>query len=442
MGVHSPRTFLTTPGLEDVGTVKGTDGLWRLAVTTNGAAVSPSAPGVDAFGRSRVSMPASIFDAKQVYDDQPLLFTAYSAGGGSTAYQSSSACTRLTVNGVNGARALRQTKRYLNYQPGKAQLVYTTFNFNGAVENVKKRAGYFDDDNGIYVELGGTAAAPVYSINIRSNVGGVSSLDSVSQASWNLDPLDGTGPSGFELDPTKTVILVVDFEWLGVGQVRVGFDFGGQTVYAHRFQHSNFGTAVYMKTPNLPVRWEILNSAASAGSNMDAICCSVQSEGGANPLSIQRTGSRGTSPVANVTTTLQSVLAIRLQSAYNRATVFPLNGACVTTDTGINYYGQLVLNPNLGGALTYSPVSNSAVELSTSVQTVSGGTVLSEFYGISSAPGKSGGATITTSADINSVLALASDYAGTSDQVVLAIRTLSSSSANSFYAQIDWLELI
>jgi hypothetical protein len=399
-------------------------------------------PGVDAFGRTRFSTPTSIFDAKQVFDDKPLLFVNETASGGSTAYQSNAASTRLTVNTSDGARALRQTKRYLNYQPGKGQLVLSTFNFNGAVENVKKRVGLFDDDNGIYVELGGTASAPAYSIAIRSNVGGSLSTNSFSQANWNIDPLDGTGPSGFTLDPTKAIILVIDFEWLGVGQVRVGFDFGGQTVYAHRFQHANIGTSVYMKTPNLPVRWEIFNSAASAGSYMDAVCCSVQSEGGANPLAVQRTASRGATPVPNVTTTLQSVFAIRLQSAYNRATVFPLNGSAVTTDTGVDYYGQLVLNPTLGGALSYSPVTNSPIEISNTVQTVAGGTVLSEFYGISGAPGKSGAASITTSADLNSVLALASDYAGTSDQLVLAIRTLSGTSADSFYAQIDWLELL
>lgn len=442
MGIHSPRSFLTTPQLENIGTVLGTDGLWRLAVTTNGAAVSPSSPGVDAFGRSRVTQPASIFDAKQVYDNQPLLFSEYTTGGGSLTYQNNRASTALAVNTSNGARALRQTKRYFNYQPGKAQLVFTTFNFNGAAANVKKRAGYFDDNNGIFVELGGTASAPEYSIVLRSYVGGSLNTTTITQANWNLDTLNGLGPSGFSLDASKVIILVIDFEWLGVGQARVGFDFGGQTVYAHRFQHANLTTSVYMQTPNLPVRWEIVNSAASAGSDMEAICCSVQSEGGANPLAVQRTTSRGVTPVPSVTTTLQSALAIRLKSAYNRATVFPLNGAAVTTDTGVNYYGQLVLNPTLGGALTYSAITNSPVEVSTTVQTVSGGTILSEFYGISGAPGKSGAASITTSADLNSVLALASDFAGTQDQLVLALRTFSSSSANSFYAQIDWLELL
>jgi hypothetical protein len=45
----------------------------------------------------------------------------------------------------------------------------------------------------------------------------------VAQASWNGDKLDGTGASGYTLDPTKATILFTDYEWLGMGSVRVGF---------------------------------------------------------------------------------------------------------------------------------------------------------------------------------------------------------------------------
>ena len=442
MGIHSPVSILHTPEMNQLGTVLGTDGLWRLAVTTNGAANSPVAPAFDAFGRARISAPTSIFDSKQVYDNQPLLFSEYTATGGGTSYTNNRASTSLTTSTANGSRALRQTKRYLNYQPGKGQLAFITYNFHGAVANTSKRVGVFDDQDGIFVELNLVGGLPVYSIVKRSYVGGSLSTTTISQANWNNDPLDGTGPSGKTLDASACIILVVDYEWLGVGQVRVGFDFGGELVYAHRFANANAVTSVYMRTPNLPVRWEIVNTAASAGSNMEAICCSVQSEGGLNPLAVQRTASRGATPMASVTTTYQSAISIRLKSAYNRATVFPLNALAVTTDSGVNYIGQLVLNPTLGGALTWSEITNSAIEISTTTQTVSNGTVLAEFYGISGAPGKSGGAAATNSADLASILALASDYAGTSDVVTLALRTLSGSSSNSFYAQIDWLELL
>jgi hypothetical protein len=146
---------------------------------------------------------------------------------------------------------------------------------------------------------------------------------------------------------------------------------------------------------------------------------------------------------ADANTTLQSVFNIRLKSAYNRATVFPLNGSVVTTDNGTDYYGQLLLNPTFTVApVAWVPIGSSAVEYSLEQSVITGGVVLSEFYGISTSPGASGSALTTTSADLNSALALASDYAGTSDILTVAVRTLSGSTDASMYAWIDWLELL
>jgi hypothetical protein len=67
---------------------------------------------------------------------------------------------------------------------------------------------------------------------------------------------------------------------------------------------------------------------------------------------------------------------------------------------------------------------------------------MSEFYGISSSPGKSGSASLTTTADLTSVLTLASDYAGTQDILALGVRTLSGSDTAAMFAVMDWLELL
>ena len=443
MSSHSPKVFLNTPEMQPIGTVLGTDGLYRLAVDTTSAA-SPSystSPAVDAFGRSRVSEPTSIFDSKQVYDEQPLLYSEYTASGGSTAYVNNRASTFLYSGTSNGGRALRQTKRYFNYQPGKSQLIFATFNLHGAEANVSKRAGYFDDQNGVFVELNSVGGLPVYSLVKRSYVGGSLSTVTKTQSEWNIDPLDGSGPSGKTLNPDAAIILVIDFEWLGVGQVRIGFDFGGELVYCHRFVHANEITSVYMQTPNLPVRWEIVNTAGASGApQMEAICCSVQSEGGLSPLSVQRTVSRGAAG-ASVDTTLRSIIAIRLKAAYKRSTVFPLLATAITTGSS-NYLGQLILNPTFGTSPTWTDILNSPIQYSTTASTLTGGTVMSEFYGISTSPGKSGTAALTTTANLTSVLTLAADYAGTQDVLCLAVRTISGSDANAMFGVMDWLEIM
>jgi hypothetical protein len=135
------------------------------------------------------------------------------------------------------------------------------------------------------------------------------------------------------------------------------------------------------------------------------------------------------------------MIAIRLKSDYVRATVFPFLATAITTGNA-NYLGQLILNPAFTGTPTWSPMSNSPVEYSTSVLPISGGTPISEFYGISTSPGKSGTASLTTAADLSSILTLTADYAGNPDTLVLGVRTLASSDANAMFAIMDWLEIL
>ena len=101
---------------------------------------------------------------------------------------------------------------------------------------------------------------------LRSNSiptpGTPSDTRTVNQADWNGDKLDGTGPSGITLDVTKTQILWMDFEWLGVGSVRCGFIINEQYIVCHTFNNANDITSVYMSTAILPVRYEITSTSA------------------------------------------------------------------------------------------------------------------------------------------------------------------------------------
>lgn len=83
----------------------------------------------------------------------------------------------------------------------------------------------------------------------------------VEQANWNLDPADGTGPSGFNLDLTKIQMAYIDYSWYGAGKVRFGFkDQRGHVKYFHEFIHNNQFTEAYMRAGNLPARYEITST--------------------------------------------------------------------------------------------------------------------------------------------------------------------------------------
>jgi hypothetical protein len=79
----------------------------------------------------------------------------------------------------------------------------------------------------------------------------------IPQSSWNIDKCDGTGPSGFNLDLTKMQMLYIDYSWYGAGAIRFGFkNQRGEIIYAHRIPNANLRTEAYMRSGNLPSRYE------------------------------------------------------------------------------------------------------------------------------------------------------------------------------------------
>jgi hypothetical protein len=82
----------------------------------------------------------------------------------------------------------------------------------------------------------------------------------VPQNEWNLDICDGTGPTGFYLDKHRIQMAYMDYSWYGAGKVRFGFkDQRGKVIYVHEFIHNNKFTEAYMRSGNLPARYDIEN---------------------------------------------------------------------------------------------------------------------------------------------------------------------------------------
>lgn len=270
---------------------------------------------IDAFGRQRVSEGYTLADYKSVYGSDDEMLSATSGAGSSVAYQTNIAAARLTAGTGATAYAQRQSRMYHNYQPGKSQLYFSSFNFHGAVANCNKRVGYFDDRNGVFLQLAGDGTL---SFIQRSYVtGAVVDATPVIQSNWNVDPCDGTGPSGFNLDVTQTQLLFVDFQWLGVGRIRIGFVHGGIEVIAHEYYHSNTLATVYWSQPSLPSRAEVRNTAVTAtAAYMDMICSTVISEGGYAETGLDFSAGSAVRSVGNAAATLP-VIAIRLTDTLN-----------------------------------------------------------------------------------------------------------------------------
>ena len=101
----------------------------------------------------------------------------------------------------------------------------------------------------IYPEYrGATASACIISKTVNTRY---------AQSAWNIDKCDGTGASRFSLDLSKMQMFYADYTWYGAGAIRFGFKNNrGEVIYCHRIPNNNVNTEAYMRSGNLPARYE------------------------------------------------------------------------------------------------------------------------------------------------------------------------------------------
>ena len=79
----------------------------------------------------------------------------------------------------------------------------------------------------------------------------------IPQSQWNIDKCDGTGPSGYNIDLSKMQMFYMDYSWYGAGFIRWGFRGpDGNVIYFHKLPNNNLNTEAYMRSGNLPARYE------------------------------------------------------------------------------------------------------------------------------------------------------------------------------------------
>lgn len=392
-------------------------------------------PSIDAFGRWRTSHAESIFDSKLILDAAPLRWddAETSGTGTSTTYNTNQASQTLAVGNLTAGKRTRQSKRRFGYQTGKSQFILMTAVFGTAATGITRRVGYFDDQNGLFFEQTSAGMAVVR----RTYTGGSASNNSVPQASWNLDKLNGSGASGINLDFSKTQIMLIDFEWLGVGRVRFGFVVNGKIYYCHELLNTNSLTVVYMSVPNLPVRYEIANDGTGGVASLIQICCTVQSEGGQDSIGLTFGLNRGTTSLTTLNDAdIYPLMAIRYQTGRTHIPIKILDYSVVCTTATTVFAAYLLLNPTVAGtALSFSTLANSAIEYDISRSNgskVTGGTVINSIVGYSNRTS----VVVESPTDIS----LGATIAGVSDIIVLAVQRLTGTT-EPFWGAINWREL-
>lgn len=338
----------------------------------------------DAFGRQRTSIPYTLGDYKHIYyADQN--FINYEVSGSTHTLNKDRASVILQTSASVGSRVVHQTKMYHDYLPGKGQSILSSFVFGAAQPGVIKRTGYFDDYNGIFFEQDATG-----SLNwvVRSSINGTGSISEtrVRQENWNVNTLMSDAVT---LDVTKSQLISIDFQWLGVGRIRCSMVINGELYLTHVFDHTNKTTGVYMSNPNLPVRCEVINTTTTTGS-MEQICATVISEGGYMEAGKAYSVSNETFLTLSSGSTLP-VLAIRLKNSVNglpnRGYVRIQEAAIFTDQQTVRYtLSKLPSGSMLTTASAWITVDdNSIVEYNTSATAyIDGKVLLSGFVGANS----------------------------------------------------------
>ncbi len=415
-------------------------------------------PALDSFQRLRISQSFRLFDAQQEYGLDTLRTWDAAANGtlsyatgatdgsvtnGSNAVGPTNTSTRMTpitVSTTNGHYSILQSRQYTRYIPGYSHLVLMTGVFASGSSYTAK-----------LVRRTSTSGSPVE--------------EEVSQSSWNIDKFDGTGPSGITLDLTKTQILFIGAQWLGVGRVIMGFDIDGRLWPAHEFLHANVLALPYTQTFNLPVRYEIRNTGvaeskarggyfdhangfylettrAVAGGTINMVCCTVQSEGAREARGFPRSIGNGTTTIG--VTSRRPILSIRPKATYNSRTNrahIEVAEFDITAATN-NAFIEVVVGGTLttgGVASVFTSVgTDSCAEYNVTADAISGGTVIKGGYAISGAGVVRG--VYSGEADIRNPLVLSQIDALTATQVPITLVATSFTGTSNLSATFNWHE--
>lgn len=313
------------------------------------------------FGRHRTAATRLLGEYRFMYGSGTVYeINQVTVGGGTATTDFANVRMVAAVGTASGDKVIVQTKQYHPYIVGTSNVAYISFTMSPGKTNLTQRIGMFDDQNGIFGEYANNEMFIV----IRNN--GVDE-HRVPRSQWNVDRLDGSknefNPSGITFDPSKTQIMVVDYQWMGAGQIRVGVMTGTTVSYFHTFRNTNTISGNFMSQPSLPVRWEIVNTGTTASaSELHVIAAAVHSEGSDFETGFTRSISTDGTPVtlsaANAAAG-RGVLAIRLKNSLvgkQNKSLARLKVWEIFSSGTVNY--KIVILPGSAsiGAATWDPV--------------------------------------------------------------------------------------
>lgn len=337
-----------------------------------------------AFGEGTTAQLNAIIQLTFPYNVNTRLVNTMTSGSGSVT--SSPPFVVVGTGTTANSEAHLYSNKAITYRAGIGILTRFTAIFNAGNVNNKSYIGLGTETNGVFIGYNGT------------NFGVLRKSDGIdywtNQTDWNVDTMDGLGPSQMILDTTKGNVYQIKFQWLGFGQLTYFIEDPntGKFVVVHKEKYANSNTTTSLKYPSFPFHIDCKNSNGATSNNLIKVpSAAVFYEGQNERNGILNSRSNEISPAS--TGQKKMILSIR-----NKTTVFggqnnhsqiEVRSITYSNNTNKNVKFGLLLNPTSISGATYTDVdtNTSVVDFSTNGTTITGGI---ELYSATLSPGNSG----------------------------------------------------
>jgi hypothetical protein len=335
-----------------------------------------------AFGEALVGQLHAVFHGSFEYTVDNTTQNTNEVTGSGRVVQSSAMGIVGTSN-TTGSTALFQSKQHAKYHPGLGGVSRFTAMFNEPVAGTEQYIGILGGtgingatfDNGYSVGYDGT------DFGFHRFQNGVKFTTKLNQ--FNLDRLDGDGPSGMTLNPQNLNIYFIQFQYLGAGPINVCIEDEntGEVLPVHRDQYANRHKTPSVHNPNFHHTMWVNNIDTTSDIELASASYAYFIEGKTEYTELhQPQFVTGIKEKTSVTTEV-ALVTIRNKAAYVGKTNFidiiiQGLGSSVEASSANNLSSvRLIRNVTLGGSPSWSDINttDSVVEIDTSGTTVSGG---------------------------------------------------------------------
>ncbi|MDB4725938.1 hypothetical protein OAF54_00785 [bacterium] len=341
---------------------------------------------VTAFGDVRTAELSPVFQASFEYTVTNTEIGTIETANGATVTQAD-AMVVCTTGTTTGADAEWETAHNIKYRAGLGGLMRCTAMFTTGVAGTEQMIGIADTEgvsashkNGYGVGYDGDTFGYM---RWQNDV-----LTTIAQADWD-DPMDGTGPSGMTLDPTKLNVYFIQFQYLGAGAQTLWIenDTTGIMVKAHTVQYTNMNTVPSVYMPNFHMMLHVMNNATTANLVAKSSSMGFFVEGKSKYLELQQPSFTSERRTKTSVTTETAIFTVRNKTTYASKTNFidiVLQGLSTSLEASQanNLAGvRVVKNATLGGTPSWTDIdtTDSLCEIDVAGTTVTGGRTLLDF---------------------------------------------------------------